>query len=129
MLSFAQKHNEIQGIPFFKPLIIFDGQIIDKLGKIISRSFNQFSNISKLIGSKNLIGILARISIEFDEILKLFLGEFINRLFLRESIGSALLKAHKQLYNIVKSIENFSLSQTLLETHYVFYGNLFNFLE
>ena len=129
MLSFAQKHNEIQGIPFFKPLIIFDGQIIDKSGKIIYRSFNQFSNISKLIGSKNLIGILARISIEFDEILKLFLGEFINRLFLRESIGSALLKAHKQLYNIVKSIENFSLSQTLLETHYVFYGNLFNFLE
>ena len=134
MLSFAQKHNEIQGIPFFKPLLIFDSQIIDKSGKIISRSFNQLSQISKLIGSKNIIGILARISIEFDEIIKLFLSEFINRLFLRESIGSALLKAHKQLYRIVKSLEklddgNYSLSQTLLETHYVFYGNLFNFLE
>ncbi len=134
MLSFAQKHNEIQGIPFFKPLLIFDAQIIDKSGNIISRSFNQLSNISKLIGSKNLIGILARISIEFDEILKLFLSEFINRLFLRESIGSALLKAHKQLYKIVKSLEelddeNYSLSQILQETHYVFYGNLFNFLE
>ena len=134
MLSFAQKHNEIQGIPFFKPLLIFDAQIIDKSGKIISRSFNQLSKISKLIGSKNLIGILSRISIEFDEILKLFLSEFINRLFLRESIGSALLNAHKQLYKIVKSLEKldddeYSLSQTLLETHYVFYGNLFNFLE
>lgn len=134
MLSFAQKHNEIQGIPFFKPLLIFDSQIIDKSGKIISRSFNQLSIISKLIGSRNILGILARISIEFDEILKLFLSEFINRLFLRESIGSALLNAHKQLYRIVKSLEklddgNYSLSQTLLETHYVFYGNLFNFLE
>jgi hypothetical protein len=134
MLSFAQKHNEIQGIPFFKPLLIFDAQIIDQSGKIISRSFNQLSNISKLIGSKNLIGILARISIEFDEILKLFLSEFINRLFLRESIGSALLKAHKQLYKIVKSLEklddeNYSLTQILQETHYVFYGNLFRFLE
>ncbi|QEE15653.1 hypothetical protein DSAG12_01480 [Promethearchaeum syntrophicum] len=134
MLEFAQKHNEIQGIPFFKPLLVFDAHIIDRSGKIISRSFNQLSNISKLVGSKNNLGILARISIEFDEILKLFLSEFINRLFLRESIGSALLKAHKQLYRIVKSLEkldedNYSLSQTLLETHYVFYGNLFNFLE
>ncbi len=125
MLSFAQKHNEVQGIPFFKPLLIFDAQIIDKSGKIISRSFNQLSNISKLIGSKNIIGILARISIEFDEILDLFLGEFINRLFLRESIGSALLNAHKQLYEIVKSID----SMHLMETHYVFYGDPFNFLE
>jgi len=134
MLSFAEKHNEIQGVPFFKPLLIFDAQIIDKSGNIIYRSFNQLSNISKLIGSKNLIGILARISIEFDEILKLFLSEFINRLFLRESIGSALLKAHKQLNKIVKSLEkldeeNYSLTQILQETHYVFYGNLFRFLE
>ncbi len=133
MLSFAQKHNVIQGIPYFKPLFILDGQILDKSGNIISRSFNQLSNISKSIGSKDLLGILARISIEFNEILKFFLGEFINRLFLRESIGASLLKAHKQLYNIVKNIEidndNYSLSQTLQETHYVFYGDPFNFLE
>ena len=133
MLSFAEKHNEIQGIPHFKPLLIFDGRLINKNGKIISRPFIQLSNISKLIGSRDLLGMLARISIEFDEILELFLGEFINRLFLRESIGSALLKAHKQLFKTVQSIEHDegdnNLSQILQETHYVYYGDPFRKLE
>ncbi len=130
MLSYAKQRNELQGIPYFRPLIIFDGRIIGKNNIILSRFFEEIYNITKNISSKLILGILSRISNEFNDILKLFLGEFINLLLLNESIGASLLKAYNNLFDISLSLKHSNtMFQILQETHYIFVGDLFQKLE
>ncbi|UYP47646.1 hypothetical protein NEF87_003931 [Candidatus Lokiarchaeum ossiferum] len=128
MLSYAKQRNELQGLPYFRPLLILDVRIIDESNKSIPRFFTQIYNITKSISSRHFIGIFARISNEFNDMLKLYLGEFINHIFLNESIGSAHLKVNKQLFNISQSFsdeneEDSRLKMILRESHYVFIGD------
>ena len=124
----AKQRNELQGLPYFKPLLIFDGRIIDENNQPVSRFFSQIYNLTKSISSRHFLGIFARISNEFNDILQLYLGEFLNHILLNESIGSALLKANKQLFNISNQLnseneQESKLKMNLQESHYVFIGD------
>jgi hypothetical protein len=134
MLSYARKHNRVQNLPYTKPLIILDGQVILESGQVLPRTFNALSKIFSQLSSKHVMGIFTRISNEFNEPLQVFLKDFMERILMNESIGSALLTANRHLYvtgvRLLKSgPSNLELVQRLQETHYVFSGDPFKKLD
>jgi hypothetical protein len=130
MLSYARKHNKVQNIHFARPLLIFNGRVIVNSQEVIPRFFAHISKISKIFSSKHVLGIMARVSTEFNEPLQTFIGDFLEQILLSESIGSALLTANRRLFLTARKLAmgdspNNELVQLLHETHFVFYGEPF----
>jgi len=112
----GKKFNQIQGLDYIPPLLIFDGQILGPKNTI-TRSFHNLSALMQSFTLDSILGIMFRITRDYNLIINEYLGTFLNHLLLNESIGSALLYANRQLHSIT-----FDFHALGYETPYVFFG-------
>ena len=128
MLDYAQTHNQLQKIPYTKPLLIFDGQVLDEDKKVINRPFLALSHISQKISSKDILGVFARISILENEYVNQYLHNFLEQVIANESLGGAILTANRKIFlesfRLQKTDPNQdSLIQSLKEPQFAFFGD------
>ncbi|MHA1745121.1 MAG: hypothetical protein ACTSWW_03910 [Promethearchaeota archaeon] len=95
----GKKFNQIQGLDYIPPLFIFDGQILGPKSTI-NRSFQEISALVQNFKMESVLGMMFRITRDYNLIINEYLGTFLNHLLLNESIGSALLHANRQLHSI-----------------------------